>query len=299
MPPVFRLTEAATDGHLVQLWLRTKRSAHTQRAYLRDATQFLQHAAVPLHEVRVEHLQAYSDDLYAREYADTTRARKLSAVKSLFTFAHTVGYLPFNAGAVLAQVSVRGRLAERILPEAQVQRILALETHPRNHPLLRLFYATGARVSELCALKVRDLQARTERRSGRPAGQITLFGKGGKTRAVLVSADTWATLLPLIEQASSDAPVFRSRKRRHAGQNTGGHLDPSQAWRIVRGAAQRAGIDHAVSPHWFRHAHASHALDRGAPAHLVRDTLGHGSLLTTNQYTHARPDQSSSEFLGT
>ncbi|MDQ3605818.1 MAG: site-specific integrase, partial [Gemmatimonadota bacterium] len=52
-----------------------------------------------------------------------------------------------------------------------------------------------------------------------------------------------------------------------------------------------------VSPHWFRHAHASHALDRGAPAHLVRDTLGHGSLLTTNAYVHARPDESSAHYL--
>jgi integrase/recombinase XerD len=67
--------------------------------------------------------------------------------------------------------------------------------------------------------------------------------------------------------------------------------------RIVRKAAERAGIELPVSPHWFRHAHASHALDRGAPIHLVQATLGHASITTTGRYLHARPSDSSSRFL--
>lgn len=57
-------------------------------------------------------------------------------------------------------------------------------------------------------------------------------------------------------------------------------------------------IQKDVSPHWLRHAHASHALDRGAPVHLVKDTLGHASLATTSQYAHARPGDSSARYLG-
>jgi hypothetical protein len=52
-----------------------------------------------------------------------------------------------------------------------------------------------------------------------------------------------------------------------------------------------------VSPHWLRHAHASHALDHGAPLSLVRDTLGHASISTTSAYLHARPGDSSARFL--
>ncbi|MBU4356156.1 MAG: tyrosine-type recombinase/integrase, partial [Proteobacteria bacterium] len=63
-------------------------------------------------------------------------------------------------------------------------------------------------------------------------------------------------------------------------------------------AAIRAGIEGAVSPHWLRHAHASHALDRGAPIHLVQATLGHASVATTGKYLHARPDDSSARYLG-
>ncbi|MBV8883585.1 MAG: site-specific integrase [Chroococcidiopsidaceae cyanobacterium CP_BM_RX_35] len=52
-----------------------------------------------------------------------------------------------------------------------------------------------------------------------------------------------------------------------------------------------------VSAHWLRHAHASHAMDRGAPVHLVKETLGHANVATTGRYLHARPTDSSSLYL--
>ena len=88
---------------------------------------------------------------------------------------------------------------------------------------------------------------------------------------------------------ADNAPVFRSRK--------GGHLDESMVWRIVRKASKRAGIDKDVSCHWLRHAHASHALDRGAPIHLVQACLGHASISSTGKYLHARPTDSSANYL--
>ena len=79
-------------------------------------------------------------------------------------------------------------LAERILPEPDVHRMIALEPDTRNYLLLRLLYAGGLRVSELCGLRWRDVQP-----SGDP-GQVTLFGKGGKTHTVLLTAATWRRL---------------------------------------------------------------------------------------------------------
>ena len=146
-------------------------------------------------------------------------------------------------------------------------------------------YAAGLRVSEICGLKWRDILEREG------AGQITVFGKGGKTRVVLLSSETWASLTTLRCEAGGDDPVFASRKGK-------GHLHPSHVKRIVQAAAERAGIDAPVSPHWLRHAHASHALDRGAPIHLVQATLGHASVSTTGKYLHARPEDSSARYLG-
>jgi len=68
-------------------------------------------------------------------------------------------------------------------------------------------------------------------------------------------------------------------------------------WAIVKEAAKRAGIKKDVSPHFMRHSHATHALERGAPIHLVQAQLGHASLTTTSKYTHVRPDDTSSRYL--
>jgi integrase/recombinase XerD len=76
-----------------------------------------------------------------------------------------------------------------------------------------------------------------------------------------------------------------------------GHLDPSMVMRIVRAAAARVGIEQNVSPHWLRHCHASHSLDRGAPITLVQSTLGHSNVATTSKYLHARPNDSSARYL--
>jgi integrase/recombinase XerD len=179
----------------------------------------------------------------------------------------------------------RNRLNERILSEADVHRILTLEPNPRNRAILTLLYASRIRVSELCTLAWRDLQLNGK------GGQITVFRKGGVTRSVQLPPSVWqlaASIRP--KNADPADPVFRSRK-------AGSFLQPVAVLRVVRAAAARAGIALPVSPHWFRHAHASHALDRGAPIHLVQATLGHTTVTTTGHYLHARPQDSSSRFL--
>ena len=273
-----------SDDQLVEIWLHG-RSVHTQRAYRADLERFRPGAGKPLSAVTLPHLQEFADSL--SDLAQASRYRTLSAVKSLLAFGHRIGYLPFDVGRALRLPAVRNRLAERILPEAELHRILSLEENLRNRAILTLLYASGVRVSELCGLCWRDLQANGD------SGQITVFGKGGVTRAIQVPASVWKLLGSLRgDSAGPGDPLFRSRK----GKN-GGVLRPLAVLRIVRRASRRAGVELPVSPHWFRHAHASHALDRGAPIHLVQATLGHASITTTGRYLHARPNDSSSRFL--
>lgn len=271
---------ANNDQTLIALWLHN-RGANTKRAYRADAERFFDHVVrKQLSEVTLADVQSFADAL---EGAPSTIARRISSVKSLFAFAHKIGYLRFDVARPVRIPPQKATLAERILPEADVHRMVALEPHPRNRALLRFLYASGGRVSEVVSLVWRDLQGRAE------GGQVTLYGKGGKTRAVLLPDALWDDLEALKGDDGDDAPVFRSRR--------GGHLVPSSVHRVVRAAARRADIDAPVSPHWFRHAHASHALDRGAPIHLVQQTLGHASVTTTGQYLHARPSDSSSTYL--
>jgi integrase/recombinase XerD len=273
--------QASSDDQLLALWLHG-RSPHTQRAYRADLVRFRGRAGKSLFQITLADLQEFAGSLDGLEPA--SRYRCLSSVKSLLAFGHRIGYLPFDVGRVLRLPSVRNSLAERILPEADLHRLLSLEPDERNRVLLLLLYASGVRRREVAGLRWRDLQAAGE------SGQITVFGKGGKTRSIQLPDSVWKQLQKLRGKASADDSVFPSRKK-------GKPLTESAIWRIVKQASVRAGLELPVSPHWLRHTHASHALDCGAPIHLVQATLGHASITTTGRYLHARPKESSSKFL--
>jgi integrase/recombinase XerD len=284
---------AGSDEEIINLWLRGK-SKNTAEAYRRDVMQFTRFFGGGLHYVRLEDLWDWHDEIRDEGNSLATISRKIASLKSLFSFGHRIGVLPVNVGAAFSLPKIPSHLSERILTEDETRQLLNDEGSRRNTVLLQLFYASGARVSELAGLCWTSVRGR-KTPEGLATGQISLLGKGLKTRSVLLSANTWSQLSALkeLEVASGHGqagdPVFRSAK--------GGSLSRQQMWRVVRSAARRAGLPQKVSPHWLRHAHASHALDRGAPVHLVKETLGHESLATTSKYAHARPDDSSSKYL--
>lgn len=310
-----------SDAQLIQLWLHTegRRSERTRSEYLRDIQLFQEQSGKLLREIVLQDLIDYQDTL--SDLATSTQARRCSSIKSLLSFAHKIGYLPVDVGKVVSTLPIENKLSERILSEEELFKILSLETNPRNLLLLKVFYVSAGRVSETVSLQWRNLQPNGA------GGQITFFGKGGKTRAVLIPENLWNDLQflrteinhkfinqPKVEDkeernshngnpdqnendnvfrqqyaADENRPVFTSQK--------GSQLSVSQAWRIVRAATLRTGIGKNVSPHWFRHAHISHALDNGAPIHLVSETAGHSSIAVTSRYSHARPNESSSSYL--
>ncbi len=280
MPDTTIIQQASSDEHMIALWL-FGRSPRTQRAYRADVDRFLALAQKPLQAVTLGDLQAYAVTL--AHLSPATQARRVASLKSLLSKAHKLGYIAFNPGAALEVGTVKNTIGERLLSEEQVQRMLALETNARNHAILRLLYAAALRCDELCGLTWADVQPHD-------AGAVLqVYGKGQKTRYVLISQGTYHELTQLDGTRRPSAPVFVS--------NRGGRLADSQVWRIVKVAAKRAGLPAAVSPHWLRHAHASHALDRGAPISLVQTTLGHASVQTTGKYLHARPNESSGRYL--
>ena len=277
--------QVESDAVLLRLWLEG-RPAATRQAYGRDAGVFLGHVGKGVGAVTLADLQDFARTL--DRLAPASQARRLAALKSLFKFAHRLGYVAFDVGQPLRLPKLRDALAARIVTEAEALRLIGLEPNPRNHALLRLLYATGLRVSELCGLRWADLSA-ARGGAAKAGGQATVFGKGGKTRAVLVAPKLWRQLAALRRDAGPEAAVFRSK--------AGGALDRSQVHRIVKAAAKRAGLPPGLSAHWLRHAHASHALDHGAPLHVLQASLGHGSLTTTTRYVHARPGDGSARYL--
>lgn len=271
-------TVAERDAQLLMLWLYGK-SEKTVMAYTRD-----------LGQTTLGDLQQFSASL--SHLATASRARTLAAVKSAMSFGAKMQMLPTNVGAMLELPKIEDTLAERIMSEESVEDILRLETDKRNHAMIGLLYYAGLRVSELCNLTWRNLQERDM------TGQISVFGKGKKTRHVLLDTDTWREVWALRGRAGLDEYVFPSRQTHSGKGKNSRRLDEARVHQIVREAANRAGVAvDRVSPHWFRHAHATHALEAGASIALVKETLGHSSIETTARYTHVRPNVSSSTYL--
>ena len=271
---------STTDAALVEMWVSRKNSQATQKQYRQTWTQFNQAVGVPLQAVDFQALQSWIAGLTGSE---NTRKVRVACVKSLFSFALKVGYIKLNPAVMLDSVKVKDELAARILTEDEVLSMIHKTTKQRDAVLIRLLYASAGRISEVCNLTWKDVASNGD------SGQVTLFGKGGKTRTVKLSKATYKALCLLDNGVKDDSPIFVSQK--------GGRLDETQVHRIVKAAAVRAGISGNVSAHWLRHSHASHALDRGANIALVRDTLGHSSLSVTSRYTHAKPNESSALHL--
>lgn len=283
------------DGNeaVVRAWLRTH-SANTRKAYAADLSQFLGFVGqAPLGAVTLEDLQDYADHLRVTyphpqggDSLSRSARRKLAAVKSLLGFAQQCGAIRFNVGAALKLRRGQQTITARLLSEEQVFSLFAAAASARDEALLRLLYATGARVGEVSRLTWGDVVALADGRA-----VVSVYSpKTDTSHAVTISADLLSRLEALAPDARRDAPLLTSRR--------GNALSPRRIREIVTAIADRAGVDLPVSPHWFRHSHATHARNRGADMATISKTLGHSSLDTTLQmYTHLAGDQSSGDFL--
>jgi integrase/recombinase XerD len=128
-------------------------------------------------------VQAYATTPAQGSLKPPAQNRALTATKSLLSFGQDTGYLPFNVGAAVKLRPNRDSLAQRILEESEVAKLIEAAPEGRDRVLLKLLYVSGVRVSEVCGLKWCDVVPRTE------GGQITVFGKRGKTRTILAQAE--------------------------------------------------------------------------------------------------------------
>jgi integrase/recombinase XerD len=274
--PSADLSGATSDAHLVSLWLAA-RPPSTVRVYKPVVEAFLEGRS--LRTLDAAQVIQWAEGLTGEP---ATRARKVSTVKSLLTFAWRTGYAVHNVGRALRCVRVPSKLHERIVEEPGIQ-ALFMVTHGRDHAFIRLMYASGARISELCKLRWVDLSQ---------PGRMSVLGKGSKVRTLLVPDVVLLEVMALKPAGAGLAdPVFTSKRA------PGRPLGVRDARNIVYRARDAASQDARLSPHWLRHAHATHALDHGAPIHLVQTSLGHANVSTTSAYLHVRPNTGSSTFL--
>src|SRR5262249_22324867 len=150
------------DEQIIELWLQTKSSAATREAYARDVADFQNWAGKTLREFQLDELLAYARQMEKDGLAPRTRRRKIAAVKSQLTFAFKLGHLSVDVGRPAPLPKIKNDLAERILTEEELVKLLAAEQDHRNQVLIRMLYLTGGRVSEIVGASWRDLQPRED-----------------------------------------------------------------------------------------------------------------------------------------
>lgn len=281
--------------------LRVERglSVNTLAAYGRDLDRYASwlhaHAICTPQAVTGDTLESYATSLRSPASDDSSLApasiaRMLAAVRGL----HRFWAIEHVTSDDLARY-VTPPKATRRLPKAlsvdEVQRLLAAagsdgesttSSQLCDVALTELLYGTGARISEVVALDVDDL----ERALSDHTVGLRLMGKGDKERLVPLGSYARAAVEAWLVRGR---PALAARAVRATPalllNERGGRLSRQSSFNRIRAAAHRAGITAEVSPHSLRHSYATHLLDGGADVRVVQELLGHASVTTTQIYT--------------
>ena len=260
--------------------LRVERNAspHTLDGYRRDLDalaawcEALAHDAIAL---GAEDIRAFVAAEHRRGLSPKSLQRRLSAVRSFYAWLLKHGRIAASPAA-----AIRAPKAPRKLPQVldadEAKALVEVPTDVplglRDRALLELFYSSGLRLSELCALRWHDLQL--------DDGLVTVLGKGSKQRSVPVGSHARTALAAWrAEQApaSADVPVFPGRN---------GPITPRAVQLRLRLLAQKQGLFKRVHPHLLRHSFASHVLESSGDLRGVQELLGHADIATSQIYTH-------------
>jgi integrase/recombinase XerC len=264
-------------------YLRFERdlSPHTVRAYLSDVTALFDHLNSRLHGLDIGTLREWLAEQHADGKARATLARRTACIRTFTAYCHRRGWLPDDPGLLLGSAKAP-RPLPAVLDQQQAQAVLEAPStgepkELRDQAILELLYATGVRVSELCALDVDDVD--------RDRHVIRVLGKGRKERSVpfglpaLRALDKWCVHgRPLWIRAGSGAAVFLGVR--------GGRIDAGTVRRVVHARLREVEGAPDMGPHGLRHSAATHLLEGGADLRSVQELLGHASLHTTQIYTH-------------
>ncbi|WP_253912583.1 site-specific tyrosine recombinase XerD [Vibrio sp. B1Z05] len=257
------------------------------RLDLSKLSQWLDHNDSDLTSVNPEKLLEYQVWLAEQKFAQSSRARMLSAMRRLFQYLYREKVRADDPSVLL----VRPKLPKRLPKDISEQQVESLLSAPnvddpielRDKAMLELLYATGLRVSELVGLTMENMSLRQ--------GVVRVVGKGGKERLVPMgeNAIDWIERFltqgrpALMGEHSSDV-VFPSKRARQMTRQT--------FWHRIKYYALIAGIDtETLSPHVMRHAFATHLLNYGADLRVVQMLLGHSDLSTTQIYTHVATER--------
>ena len=277
-------------------WLVVERgrAQNTIDAYRRDLVQYVDYLSLTkkdLGRATVQDVEAFLSVRLQSGVAKSSIARQFSAMRMLHRFMVEEDFRTDDPAALAEGISKPAGIPKP-LSENEVVALIGsvLGDEPRNlrdRAILEFLYATGARVSEVCALNLADIDRETS--------LVRLFGKGSKERIVPFGSAAHGALEAWLEMGRELMVPTKWRRRDDSvavflgGRGT--RLSRQVAWNVVRDAGQRAGINRELSPHALRHSCATHLLDHGADLRIVQEMLGHASITTTQVYTRVSQER--------
>ncbi|MGC9334785.1 MAG: site-specific tyrosine recombinase/integron integrase, partial [Anaerolineae bacterium] len=261
-------------------------SSNTLAAYSNDLSQFMEYLEPRVgswegvdRETIVDYIMIMKAD---QEYASSTVARKVAAIKSFFHYLVDRGVLEDDPTATLDSPKVRKRLPKAIATN-ELERLLAEPAQDespkslRDRALLELLYATGLRVTELVSLDVDDVNL------------------ASATLRVVRPRDKSERIVPIHERAIAPVREYLERGRIQLLRDPevealflnhrGNRLTRQGLWLIVKHYVHEVGITEEVTPHTLRHTFATHLVDNKADLEYVQELLGHANISTTQVYT--------------
>ncbi len=281
------MNDAVSDPDLGKAWLDTlehqrRLSSHTLANYARAIDLLLKlKEKAHLRDVDTQQIRRFVARLHAAGLSGRSLALTLSAWRGFYRWLARQRDFPANPVQ-----GVRAPKSPRYLPKAlsveQTQQLLEGEvpTTPeglRDRAMFELLYSSGLRLAELIALEVDDGHLDLKQ------AEVTVTGKGGKTRTVPVGARArealrdWLKARALLAAPQESALFVGARGKRIA---------PGAVQARLRGWAKRQGLGASVHPHMLRHSFASHVLQSSQDLRAVQEMLGHASISTTQVYTH-------------
>jgi integrase/recombinase XerD len=259
-------------------------STNTMLAYRRDIVkfaEFLRARSVLLTAATRRDVVDFLSSLYTRGLDSRSVARHLVTLRNFYRFCLADGLVAKDPAGNIDSPKIY-RALPHFLSVAEVDRLLAQPDRStpiglRDQAMIELMYSTGLRVSELCGLRVADVQMN--------AGSLRCIGKGNKERLVPVGRKALELIAAYLRDARpkllreiASPYLFLGRRGKKIGR--------IQFWQLLREYGRKAELRESLSPHMLRHSFATHLLDRGADLRSVQMMLGHADISTTQIYTH-------------
>jgi len=254
-------------------------SPHTIRSYKVDLLEFSEflktnYGVEHPSQVNVDHIRNFVASLARHGYEKRSINRKLSAIRSFYRYLNRHGIVNIQPATAVRSFKLPRKLPT-FLTEAEMERLFELtDLSLRDRTILELLYGTGMRASELCNLKLHDIDWERE--------IIRVHGKGGKQREIPLTRTALRWLREYVQTGDKikmdELGLFLSRK--------GIPITTRTLQRIVKKHLMKVSHKTGISPHTLRHTYATHLLNRGCDLRTVQLLLGHRSIASTQIYTH-------------